>query len=181
MSWLNGPGHKLGMRLFLAIVLAHWVEHLAQAAQIWALGWTRPEAKGVLGLWFPWLVTSEWLHYAYAVAMLAAFVLLRPGVTGRARFWWDVALAIQAWHHFEHFLLLLQAWTAQPLFGKPVPTSIAQLVLPRVELHLLYNGIVFLPMLAGMVRHIWPPRGELRPACSCAVSTHAVAPTGTTA
>jgi hypothetical protein len=46
------------------------------------------------------------------------------------------ALWIQVWHHFEHLLLLMQAVTGANLMGKPVPTSIAQLVLPRVELHL---------------------------------------------
>lgn len=35
------------------VVTAHWVEHLAQAIQIWGLGWARPEAGGVLGLFLP--------------------------------------------------------------------------------------------------------------------------------
>jgi hypothetical protein len=92
-------------------VLAHWAEHLLQALQIYALGWPVPEARGLLGHFFPWLVTSEALHYAYAFVMLAGFWLLRPGFTGtRDRQWWTIALAIQFFHHFEHFLLFYNRW-----------------------------------------------------------------------
>src|SRR5437762_8521835 len=80
---LNGPGHELALRIFLAIVLAHWVEHLLQALQIFALGWPRPEARGALGLVFPWLVSSEALHYAYAIIMLVGLIVLRPSFQGR--------------------------------------------------------------------------------------------------
>ena len=37
-----------------------------------------------------------------------------------------------------------------PLFGAKVPTSILQLVFPRVELHLFYNVVVFIPMVIAM-------------------------------
>src|SRR4051794_11623246 len=66
---LNGPWHKAALQVFLAVVLAHWVEHVLQALQIFALHWPRPEARGALGLVFPWLVSSEALHYGYALVM----------------------------------------------------------------------------------------------------------------
>jgi hypothetical protein len=78
--------------------------------------------------------------------MLAGLILLRPGFTGEARRWWTVALVIQWWHFVEHFLLLIQAQTGDHLLGRPVPTSVLQLVFPRVELHLAYNALVFVPM-----------------------------------
>ena len=164
---LNTRYHKLAMYTFLAIVLAHWAEHLAQAFQVWALHWPRPEARGVLGLWFPWLVTSEWLHYAYAIVMLVGLILLRPAITGRARLWWDIALWIQVWHHFEHALLLGQALLGANLAGMAAPTSLIQLVVPRVELHLFYNAAVFAPMVVGMLYHVWPPAGNTHAACTC--------------
>jgi len=77
-------------------------------------------------------------------------VLLRSGFTGTARTWWTVALGMQIWHHFEHLLLLGQALTDHPLFGAAQPTSIVQLLAPRVELHLFYNAIVFTPMVAAI-------------------------------
>lgn len=170
MRTLNTVWHKPAMYAFLVVVLAHWAEHLTQAVQIYVLGWPRPQAGGVLGLWFPWLVTSEWLHYGYAIVMLAGFWFLRHGFTGRARTWWTLALGIQIWHHFEHLLLLVQAVTGTNLLGKPVPTSIAQLLFPRVELHLFYNAVVFLPMVVAMIYHL-RPNAEERAAmeCTCAL------------
>jgi hypothetical protein len=168
---LNGRYHRRALWIFMAIVLAHWAEHVVQAIQIWVLGWPRPEARGVLGLAFPWLVKTEALHYGYAIVMLIGIILLRPGFTGRARAWWNGALVIQFWHHIEHALLLTQAIT-HPFFGKAVPTSIAQLVIPRVELHLLYNGLVFVPMVIAMVLHIRANDEERREAtCTCAAAT----------
>src|SRR5581483_7656148 len=63
---LNGPWHKRAMQVFLVIVLGHWAEHILQAIQVFVLHWPRPEARGALGMVFPWLVTSETLHYGYA-------------------------------------------------------------------------------------------------------------------
>jgi len=165
---VNGPRHELALRVFLAIVLAHWAEHLLQAFQIYALGWPVPQARGLLGLFFPWLVSSELLHYGYALVMLAGLWLLRSGFTGaRDRQWWTIALAIQFFHHFEHFLLQMQAAFGTNLFARPVPTSIAQLWVPRVELHLFYNTIVFIPMAIAMYHHMFPPPSATRLKCTC--------------
>lgn len=166
---LNTKYHKAALYVFAFVVIAHWAEHLVQAYQIWVLGWPRPQAGGVLGLWIPWLVTSEWLHYGFAIFMMVAFVILRHGFVGRARTWWNIAMWIQVWHHFEHLLLLLQAITGAHLMGKPQVTSIAQLVFPRVELHLFYNAIVFVPMVVAMIMHVRPRAHEAKQMqCSCA-------------
>ncbi len=169
MRALNVTYHILAMQVFIVIVLAHWVEHILQAVRIYLLGWARPDAKGELGLVFPWLVTSEWLHYAYALAMLVGLLVLRPALMGRDRVWWDIALALQLWHHFEHALLLVQAATGNFLFSRPVPTSFAQLLVQRVELHLFYNAVVFIPMLIATIYHMYPRQGEsVVYECTCA-------------
>ena len=167
---LNGRHHETALRLFMVIVLAHWAEHLLQALQIYALGWPVPEARGALGYFFPWVVKSEVLHYGYALVMLAGLWLLRPGFTGVLdRRWWTVALVIQFWHHIEHALLQAQWLAGRNLFDAPVPTSIVQLWIPRVELHLFYNTIVFIPMVIGMYHHLFPPAAEARGRrCTCA-------------
>jgi hypothetical protein len=167
---LNGPAHERALQLFMVIVLAHWAEHLLQAFQIYALGWPVPEARGALGYFYPWLVKSEILHYGYAVIMLAALWMLRSGFNGTAdRLWWTIALVIQFWHHIEHGLLQTQAALGQNFFGSPVPTSIAQLWFPRVELHLFYNTVVFIPMVIAMYHHMFPPPAETgRQQCTCA-------------
>lgn len=157
---LNEEWHRPALQLFTVIVLAHWAEHLAQTIQIYLLGWPVPESRGVLGLWYPWLVKSEALHYGYAIVMLVAFWILRSGFVGRSRTWWNVALWIQFWHHIEHALLQGQALSGHNLFGRPVPMSAIQFWIPRVELHLFYNTIVFVPMAIAMVYHMFPPAGE---------------------
>jgi len=165
---LNGRFHRLALNAFMVIVVAHWAEHLVQAYQVWVLDRPRPAARGVLGQIFPWLVTSEWLHYGYAVVMLIGLFLLRPGFVGRARTWWTIALVIQFWHHIEHLLLLIQAQTHTFFFGGTVPVSLAQLIIPRVELHLFYNSIVFIPMMVAMYLHLRPNDRERQAAsCSC--------------
>ncbi|MFG3442779.1 hypothetical protein ACGF0J_36525 [Nonomuraea sp. NPDC047897] len=169
---LNERHHRAALGLFLVIVVAHWAEHLAQAIQIYALGWPIPQARGVLGLPFPWLVTSEWMHYGYALIMLAGLVMLRRGFTGRSRTWWNIALGLQFWHHIEHLLLLVQALSGANLAGRPVPTSVIQLLIPRVELHLFYNAVVFAPMVVAMLLHRRPRQAErtlMR--CDCALRT----------
>ncbi|MGH7530213.1 MAG: hypothetical protein ACREMN_07500, partial [Gemmatimonadales bacterium] len=68
-----------------------------------------------------------------------------------------------------------QAILGHNLFGSPVPVSIAQLWIPRVELHLLYNSLVFVPMVVAMVYHLFPTAGERAVVrCSCAWHTAAV-------
>jgi hypothetical protein len=175
---LNGEWHEIGLRAFMVIVLFHWLEHFLQTFQIYVLGWPVPQAKGALGLLFPALITSEALHYGFAIVMLIALWLLRPGFTGTLeRRWWTVALAIQFFHHIEHALLQAQVIVGHNLFDRPVPTSLVQLWVPRVELHLFYNTIVFVPMVVAMYYHLFPPATEsTRPQCSCAWHTRAPSP-----
>lgn len=177
LSRLNTNRHKAALGVFLFLVLAHWAEHLAQAVQIYIYNWPLPEARGVLGIPFPWLVTSEWMHYGYALIMLVGFVLLRPGFSGPSRTWWNITLGIQVWHHFEHLILLVQALAGTYLMGKAVPTSVVQLVLPRVELHLFYNALVTLPMVVAMVLHRRPTAAAPQPeGCTCALPRVQVQP-----
>lgn len=164
---LNAQWHEKALWVFMAIVLAHWGEHLAQAYQIWVMGWPPSKANGILGLWYPQLIKTETLHYGYALVMLIGLWVLRKGFVGRSRTWWTIALGIQIWHHFEHFLLITQATIHHNLMGKPVPFSVLQFFFPRVQLHLFYNSIVFIPMVIAMYYHMFPPQGEAPAACSC--------------
>jgi hypothetical protein len=169
LAGLNDRHHRTALGVYLAIVVAHWAEHVVQVFQIYALGWPVHEARGVLGIPFPWLVHSEWLHYGYALLMLIGLIILRPAFTGRARTWWNISLGLQVWHHFEHLLLLCQALAGMNLLGRPAPTSLIQLVVPRVELHLFYNGLVFIPMVVAMLLHRRPsPRERAAMTCTCA-------------
>jgi hypothetical protein len=79
-----------------------------------------------------------------------------------------VAFWIQFWHHIEHALLQGQAIVGHNLFGAPVPMSLAQFFIPRVELHMFYNTIVTIPMVIAMFYHMFPEPGEeAHMVCSC--------------
>src|SRR5229473_2029213 len=99
---------------------------------------------------------------------------LLPGFVGRSRTWWVAALVIQFWHHIEHALLQGQVIAGRTLFGAAAPTSIVQLWIPRVELHLFYNTLVFIPMIVAMYYHVFPAAPDAaRMRCSCAFHPNA--------
>lgn len=165
---LNGAWHRAALLAFLVLVLAHWAEHLFQAYQVYVLGMPRHHSLGALGMLYPWLVHSEWLHFGYAAVMLLGLWMLRSAFVGRAHLWWTTALAIQCWHQLEHTLLLGQAVLGRNLAGAAVPTSLLQIAFPRIELHLFYNAVVFFPMVVAMVLHARPSPEERRLMnCSC--------------
>jgi hypothetical protein len=149
MTKLNGPWHQKGLWVFMIIVFGHWSEHLAQIYQIYVLGWLPKDAGGILGLWYPWLAQSEVLHIAYNGSVWIGLILLFGGMTGKARTWWIVTLALQCWHLFEHLLLQYQYVTGNFFFGATVQTGIGQLWFPRPELHFAYNLVVFIPMVVA--------------------------------
>jgi hypothetical protein len=197
MDKLNAEWHKPALLFYTAVVLFHFSEHLVQSFQVYVLGWPLPQARGVLGIPFPWLVKSEALHYGYAVFMLVAFWVLRKGFVGRSYVWWMIAFWIQFWHHIEHALLQYQVIAGSNFFGAPAPISIIQMIgfvegspssgfnglmtgppvhpftalmvfVRRVEVHMFYNTIVFVPMVVAMYYHMFPSPGEeAHMGCAC--------------
>ena len=166
---LNTRWHKAALLSFAAIVLFHWAEHIVQAYQFFVLHWSRPMSMGLVGMYYPWLMKSEVLHYGFALVMLIFLWVLRKGFTGTSYTWWMVSFWIQFWHHIEHFILFYQAQTQRFWFGGTVPTSVGQIWIPRIELHLIYNALVFIPMVVAMYYHMHPPASDtVRPACTCA-------------
>ena len=163
---LNTVWHKPANQIFIVIILAHWSEHVMQAFQVYALNHPRVHSHGLIGQWVPWLNTSEWLHYGYAVVILVALILLQPGFIGRSRVWWNIALGIQLWHFLEHALLLMQAGLDMTFFGSAEKSSILQLLIPRVELHLFYNAMVSIPMAVAMWYHCFTNPAEQTCLCS---------------
>jgi hypothetical protein len=166
---LNTRWHKVALQGFMAIVLFHWLEHIIQAYQFFVLHWPRPMSMGLVGMYYPWLMKSEVLHYGFALVMVIGLWVLRKGFTGTSYKWWMAAFWIQFYHHFEHFILFYQAQTGQYWFGGTVPTSIGQIWIPRIELHLIYNALVFIPMVVAMYYHMYPPPHEtVKATCTCA-------------
>lgn len=150
---LNGEWHQIAMQFFMLIIISHFLEHVFQVYQLYVLQWARPKCLGALGLIYPWLVHSEYLHYGHALFMLVGLAVLRPAITSKAKLWWDIALVLGFLHHLEHALLLSQVIIHQNLFNSPVPISIGQIWFPRLELHFFYNAIVLTPMLISLYYH----------------------------
>lgn len=168
---LNGQWHKPAMQVFMLIILLHLSEHIIQGIQLWVLHWPRPHCMGLLGVVYPWMMKTEWLHYGHALFMLLGLIVLRPAITlGKALYWWNIAFAIQFWHHIEHALLLGQSLIHDNLYDFAAPVSMAQIFaqflsgqpnggqpyLPRIELHLFYNLVVLAPMLMALHYHRFP-------------------------
>jgi hypothetical protein len=143
--------HGTLLKIFVVIMIAHWLEHIVQAYQVYAMGYDRHHAMGLLGQFYPWLVHTEWMHFGYAALTMLGLVILHDGFSGSARTGWNVALIIQVWHLFEHTLLFVQAQGGFTLWGAKEPTSVLQLIWPRIELHLFYNSVVTVPIIIAMI------------------------------
>lgn len=147
MEKLNSIWHEKALWVYLVIVLGHFSEHAVQIYQVYIMGWLPKQAGGILGLWLPWLAESEILHIAYNGSMWIGILLLARGISGNAKTFWKIALVLQTWHLFEHIILMYQYLTQNYWFGGTVQTSIGQIWFPRVELHFMYNFIVFVPLM----------------------------------
>jgi hypothetical protein len=156
MERLNGPYHAPALWIFMIIIVLHWMEHVLQIYQIYALGWDPSNAGGILGVIYPKLVESEILHFVYDFIQWAGIVILRPGFRGRERNWWTFAMVIQTWHFIEHVLLMGQYLTGYYFFGAAKQTSILQYWFPRAELHFVYNLLVFIPMVIAVHYYVKP-------------------------
>ena len=140
--------------LYMVIVVGHFTEHVLQLIQADVLAWPRPEAGGLIGLWSPQLVTNESLHFSYNLMQLLGLLVLSYHVTGRARLWWRFAIVVQLWHFFEHFLLQSQWLTGIFLFDPTRQMGIGELFVPRLELHFVYNALVFVPTMIGVYFYV---------------------------
>lgn len=143
--------NKQWVRLFNAIVISHFFEHVAQMLQLYVLHWQRKDSLGFLGLVYPEMVRSEWLHYSHALFMLIGLAMLC-----KVNRWLFLAFTLAFLHHIEHFCLLYQAITKLYWFNTVKPMTYVEHWLPRIELHFSYNLIVLVPMVIGLMQ--WSKR-----------------------
>jgi hypothetical protein len=139
------------LNYFLIVVYSHLFEHIAQMFQLYVLGWTRPQSLGLLGLIWPQLIHSEYLHYGHALFMLVGIYYLTKYMYNKHSLWWmNLTLLLAFYHHFEHLLLLIQSISHVYFFDKTIAISIGQLWFPRIELHFFYNILVGLPLMIAL-------------------------------
>lgn len=160
IKYTNSKDFPKFIVIFNLIVLSHFAEHVAQMIQLYLLHWARSKCLGLLGLLYPVLVHSEWMHFLYSLFMVLGIYIFTPDITNKtAKYWWKFTLFLAVLHNIEHFLLLEQAITNQYLFKSNFPISIGQVIFPkiglkilkqRIELHFLYNIIVIIPMIISL-------------------------------
>lgn len=144
---------KYGMKIFGALMIAHWLEHLFQAYQVYVMHMDRSCALGMLGMKYPWLIRTESLHFVFALLTVAGFLYAgwHYFESKFATKLWAFGCLVSIWHSIEHTLLFYQATTHRYLFGAHQPMSIIQLFVPRIELHLFYNSIITLFMVFALI------------------------------
>lgn len=156
------------MNYFNLIVVMHLAEHIAQTIQLWVFHLPRPECLGLVGYFVPSLMRSEWLHYLYAYFMAVGLIFHAKYFRGLAGKYWRLAMGLSVYHTIEHSLLLSQALLGHNLWGSSVPISIGQLFIPRIELHLLYNLIIVVPMFLAFhirvknIKQIYQNNGNIK-------------------
>jgi hypothetical protein len=156
LGTLNGSRHGTALVVYMVVVAAHFSEHLLQLMQVYAWGWARPDAGGLLGVVYPALNTSEVLHTAYNSLQLSGLLLLLPGfrVAPAARTAWLVALTAQSWHWLEHAFLQVQYVTGVYFYGALKQMSVLERYFPRMELHFVYNLAVFVPTVIALALYV---------------------------
>ena len=125
------------MKLFYTVLKLHFLEHLAQMIQVYILNMPRTESLGLIGLWFPYLIRSEWLHFGFAIYTLNGIYRYTNNKT---------AFYLQLFHTVEHIILINQYFLGY------AATGIGGIWFPRIELHFFYNLIVLLPLISDFTK-----------------------------
>jgi len=109
--------HRKGLHfltLTLLVQTAHYLEHIAQVIQVYALGFYPKDAHGLLGFVFD----SEWVHFAYNIvlglALISVYLYYRrneeswQSASRLGRFSLATVVILQGYHALEHIVKLYQ-------------------------------------------------------------------------
>lgn len=142
--------HYQWLALFYVLVLSqggHVVEHLAQMVQLHVLNLGPGHTHGIFGA-----LDIEWVHFIWNTWILVAVVLLVRRF--RRNPWLWASLAIAGWHEAEHVVIMAR-YLATGQQGTPgllaTGGAVAGGVLPRPDLHFLYNLVETVPLVGGFV------------------------------
>jgi hypothetical protein len=132
---------------FLALSqTAHLLEHVVQVIQIYVLGLSGPNARGVVGQ-----LDIEWVHFIWNAWVFVALAVLMP------RFRTNTLLLgvtiFAGWHLIEH-CVMIATYLRTGIAGTPGLLSAGGLIfgglpIARPALHFLYNLVETVPLFAG--------------------------------
>lgn len=144
--------------LFTAVIVIqgiHVIEHLIQLFQVYALGVPDDDALGLLGTFFEFQGTEEWLHLvfnlSYALALWLLLWLLRPYLHCMVPTWAFVgfagfAVGLESWHVVEHMVIISNVVRND---GCPCPgIGDRTLGVTDTVLHFGYNAVAYAATLA---------------------------------
>jgi hypothetical protein len=139
----------------LGVQAAHFVEHIIQLIQVYALRIPEARALGALGAVFAFHGTEEWMHLAFNVSLLTALLWFQPfvrhqlGVWSRPyRMYLFLGVSVEMWHVIEHLVV-----TGNMLAnggGCPCP-GILDRIFPETMLHFGYNAAALTGLAAGTI------------------------------
>jgi hypothetical protein len=139
----------------LGVQAAHFVEHIIQLIQVYALRIPETRALGALGAVFAFHGTEEWMHLAFNVSLLTALLWFQPFVRHQLGAWSRpyraylfLGVGVEMWHVIEHLVV-----TGNMLAnggGCPCP-GILDRVVPETILHLGYNAAALTGLAIGTI------------------------------
>lgn len=136
------------LAFYLLLVISqtgHIGEHVVQMVQLRLLGVAPAHAHGVFGA-----LDVEWVHFAWNSWVLLAIAVLLVGL--RHNVWLWAAAALAAWHLLEH-VVLIASYVSTGVAGSGLLATGGGLigggVLPRPDLHMLYNVAETVPLFIG--------------------------------
>ncbi len=160
----------LFLTLTLLLQTAHYLEHIAQVIQVYALGFYPKDAHGLLGHIF----NEEWVHFAYNItlglALISVYLYYRRNQESwlsssrLGRFSLATVAILQGYHALEHIVKLYQhyfvpfySFLHQPTHGLlPLATG-----WPIIPVHFWLNSFVW-----GLIVLAWWGLGRRRPVVS---------------
>ena len=147
--------HRKGLQfltLTLIVQTAHYLEHIAQVIQVYALGFYPKEAHGLLGFFFD----SGWVHFVYNIALglalISVYLYHRRNkeswllASRLSRFSLATVVILQGYHALEqivklyqHYFVPIYSFLHQPTHGLlPLATG-----WPIIPVHFWLNSIVW--------------------------------------
>lgn len=139
----------------LGVQAAHFVEHIIQLVQVYALRMPETRALGALGALFAFHGTEEWLHLIFNVALLTALLWFQPFVRHQNGAWSRpyrsylfLGVGGEMWHVIEH--LVVTGNMIANGGGCPCP-GILDRIVPENILHFGYNVVALTGLAAGTI------------------------------
>jgi hypothetical protein len=147
----------------------HVFEHVVQLAQVYLFGVADDDALGILGYFFQFQGTEEWLHLVFNSAyLLALYLLVRPlraltpSVVPLHAFaaFLVFSVGLETWHVVEHGVIISNVIANG---GCPCPgIGDAALGITDTVLHFFYNSFAYFGLALAFVyvMRTQPPAGR---------------------